>query len=184
MTTLCTAPETGLNFVILRMIERILNRVNALSQGGPGWTRPSYSPLETAAHLIIEEEAHALGMEVRRDHGGNLIARMPGRDPQLPPIWCGSHLDTVAEGGAYDGQAGVAAALALVAAMRSQGITPEADFVVVVTRAEESVWSRCPISARAPRPGSFSQLISRRCASIPGAALPITCATRGAILRR
>lgn len=140
MTTLCTAPETGLNAVILRMIERILNRVNALSQGGPGWTRPSYSPLETAAHLIIEEEAHALGMEVRRDHGGNLIARMPGRDPQLPPIWCGSHLDTVAEGGAYDGQAGVAAALALVAAMRSQGITPEADFVVVVTRAEESVW--------------------------------------------
>ncbi|RRH76245.1 hydantoinase/carbamoylase family amidase [Falsigemmobacter faecalis] len=138
--TFCAEPVPGLNPVILTTIERVLTRVNALSQGGPGWTRPSYSPLESAAHAIIEEEALALGMEVRRDHGGNLIARLPGRDPELPPIWCGSHLDTVAEGGAYDGQAGVAAALALVTALRSTGVTPAADFVIVVTRAEESVW--------------------------------------------
>ncbi|MDN5787940.1 M20/M25/M40 family metallo-hydrolase, partial [Pseudorhodobacter sp.] len=63
-----------------------------------------------------------------------------GRDPALPALYCGSHLDTVSQGGAYDGQAGVAAALALVAAMRATGVTPEADFVVTVTRAEESVW--------------------------------------------
>lgn len=125
---------------IRNTIDRVLTVVNALSEGGPGWTRPSYSDLESRAHALIEAEACALGMAVSRDHAGNLFARMEGRDPSLPALLCGSHLDTVREGGAYDGQAGVAAALALVAAMREAGVTPEADFVLTVTRAEESVW--------------------------------------------
>ncbi|WP_395541192.1 hydantoinase/carbamoylase family amidase [Neotabrizicola sp. sgz301269] len=125
---------------IRAMIDRVLARVNALSLGGPGWTRPSYSDLESQAHALIEAEALALGMEVRRDAAGNLFARLPGRDSSLTPLYCGSHLDTVTEGGAFDGQAGVAAALALAAALRATGRTPAADFIVTVTRAEESVW--------------------------------------------
>ncbi|MCB1447860.1 MAG: hydantoinase/carbamoylase family amidase, partial [Rhizobiaceae bacterium] len=119
---------------------RVIERVNTLSAGGPGWTRPSYSDLESAAHAMIEEEAIALGLTVTRDAAGNLFARMRGADPQAEPLYVGSHLDTVAEGGAYDGQAGVAGALALAAALRAEGRVPPADLVVVVTRAEESVW--------------------------------------------
>ena len=126
--------------IIRQTVDRVLEKVNALSAGGPGWTRPSYSDLESQAHAIVEAEALALGLTVTRDHAGNLFARMAGRDPSLPALYCGSHLDTVSQGGAYDGQAGVAAALALVAAMRATGVTPEADFVITVTRAEESVW--------------------------------------------
>lgn len=126
--------------VIRSTIDRVLTQVNALSAGGPGWTRPSYSDLESRAHALIEAEARALEMTVTRDAAGNLFARLPGRDPSLKPLYCGSHLDTVAEGGAYDGQAGVAAALALAAALRASGITPAADFVLTITRAEESVW--------------------------------------------
>ena len=121
-------------------IQRVIERVNTLSAGGPGWTRPSYSDLESAAHAMIEEEAIALGLTVTRDAAGNLFARMRGADPQAEPLYVGSHLDTVAEGGAYDGQAGVAGALALAAALRAEGRVPPADLVVVVTRAEESVW--------------------------------------------
>lgn len=134
------ATDTSPASVIRETIDRVLQRVNQLSAEGPGWTRPSYSDLESTAHALIEDEARALGLEVSRDHAGNLFARMRGRDPGLPALYCGSHLDTVAEGGAYDGQAGVAAALALVAAMRTCGVTPACDFVLVVTRAEESVW--------------------------------------------
>lgn len=126
--------------VLRSTIDRVLKQVNALSAGGPGWTRPSYSDLESQAHALIEAEARALDMTVTRDSAGNLFARLPGRDPGRRPLYCGSHLDTVAEGGAYDGQAGVAAALALAAAMRASGIVPAADFVLTVTRAEESVW--------------------------------------------
>jgi N-carbamoyl-L-amino-acid hydrolase len=103
-------------------LERVIARVNTLSAGGPGWTRPSYGDLESAAHAMAEEEAHALGMTVRRDAAGNLFARLKGRDPNAVPLHVGSHLDTVAEGGAYDGQAGVAGALALAAGQRRRSL--------------------------------------------------------------
>lgn len=122
------------------MIGHVLSRVNALSAGGPGWTRPSYSDLESAAHAVVEQEAIALGLEVTRDPAGNLFARMAGADRAAPALYTGSHLDTVAQGGAYDGQAGVAGALALAAAFRASRATPPTDIVVTVTRAEESVW--------------------------------------------
>ncbi|MDH6234595.1 N-carbamoyl-L-amino-acid hydrolase [Mesorhizobium soli] len=132
-------------------IERVITRVNTLSAGGPGWTRPSYSDLESAAHAMIEEEALSLGLTVSRDAAGNLFARMKGRNSNVVPLYVGSHLDTVAEGGAYDGQAGVAGALALAAALRAEGRIPEADLVVTVTRAEESVWF--PVSYVGSRAG-------------------------------
>ena len=121
-------------------IGRIIERVNALSLPGPGYTRPSYSPLETEAHAIIAAEAERLDMTVTRDAAANLFARMPGRDRQAPPLYVGSHLDTVPMGGAYDGVAGVAGALALAAAFVESGETPPVDLIVTVTRAEESVW--------------------------------------------
>ncbi len=132
--------RTSVATAVRETIGRVIARVNTLSAGGPGWTRPSYSDLEDAAHAMIEEEARAFGLEVTRDAAGNLFARLAGRDPHAPALYAGSHLDTVAEGGAYDGQAGVAGALALVAALRAQNRTPRADLVVTVTRAEESVW--------------------------------------------
>jgi N-carbamoyl-L-amino-acid hydrolase len=126
--------------IIKDTVERLLDRINAISQGGPGFTRPSYSPLESQAHRIIEDEAVALGLTVTRDAALNLFARLPGRDRNAPAIHIGSHLDTVAMGGAYDGQAGVAGAMALAAAFVDSGEPPPVDLVVTVTRAEESVW--------------------------------------------
>lgn len=126
--------------VIQETIDRLLEAVNALSEAGPGFTRPSYSPLESAAHAIIEREALALGLEVWRDPALNLFARLPGRDRHAAPVYIGSHLDTVAMGGAYDGAAGVAGAMALATAFVKNGETPPVDLIVTVTRAEESVW--------------------------------------------
>lgn len=121
-------------------IARLLDRINAISLPGPGFTRPSYSPEESAAHAIVLQECEALGLTVTRDAALNLFARLPGRDRQAQPLFIGSHLDTVPMGGAYDGQAGVAAAVALATAFVTTGETPPTDIVVTVTRAEESVW--------------------------------------------
>lgn len=125
---------------IRETVTRFLTQVNALGDTGNGWTRPSYSDLESAAHKLVEDHVRALGMTVTRDWAGNLFARLPGTDPAAVPLYVGSHLDTVSAGGAYDGQAGVAAALALVTAMRAAGLTLPMDLIVTVTRAEESVW--------------------------------------------
>lgn len=133
-------PMLAAQDAIWSIIDRVLAKVNNLSAGGPGWTRPSYSDLESQAHDLIEAEVRALDMSVERDAAGNLFARLPGRESSLPPLYCGSHLDTVAQGGAYDGQAGVIGALALAAALRATDITPVADFILTITRAEESVW--------------------------------------------
>ncbi|WP_119309712.1 Zn-dependent hydrolase [Cohaesibacter haloalkalitolerans] len=129
-----------MNDVIRETVNRLLQRINAISDPGPGFTRPSYSELESKAHDIVIEEAEALGLTVTRDAGLNLLARLPGIDREATPLYIGSHLDTVPMGGAYDGQAGVAGALALVAAFVKSGQKPKTDIVVTVTRAEESVW--------------------------------------------
>ena len=146
-----TAPSSPVAGTVRVALERVIAKVNTLSAGGPGWTRPSYSDLESAAHAMVEAEAATLGLSVSRDAAGNLFARMEGRDPDAVPLYVGSHLDTVAEGGAYDGLAGVAGALALAGALRAGGHTPEADLVVTVTRAEESVWF--PVSYAGSRAG-------------------------------
>ncbi|MFK3779547.1 Zn-dependent hydrolase [Agrobacterium sp. NPDC089420] len=121
-------------------VDRLLDRINAISAGGPGFTRPSYSALESEAHQVVAEECEALGLAVTRDAALNLFARLPGKDRQATPLYIGSHLDTVPMGGAYDGTAGVVGAMALVTAFAKSGEAPPADIVVAVTRAEESVW--------------------------------------------
>ncbi|XKM43646.1 hydantoinase/carbamoylase family amidase (plasmid) [Rhizobium ruizarguesonis] len=126
--------------LIKATVERLLEKINAISGPGPGYTRPSYSNLESDAHRVIAEDADALGLQVTRDAALNLFARLPGRDRNAPALHVGSHLDTVPMGGAYDGTAGVVGAMALATAFAKSGEAPPADIVVTVTRAEESVW--------------------------------------------
>lgn len=129
-----------MNQTIRDTIDRLFDRLGAISEPGPGYTRPSYGPLESRAHAVVAEQAAALGLEVTRDAALNLFARLPGIDRAAPPIFVGSHLDTVANGGAYDGAAGVVGAMALAADLVARGVLPPCDLVVTVTRAEESVW--------------------------------------------
>ncbi|NKJ40426.1 hydantoinase/carbamoylase family amidase [Rhizobium sp. SG570] len=126
--------------LIRETVERLLEKINAISAPGPGYTRPSYSSLESDAHRVVIEEAEALGLEITRDAALNLFARLPGLDRNAPALHIGSHLDTVPMGGAYDGAAGVVGAMALATAFVKSGEAPPTDIVVTVTRAEESVW--------------------------------------------
>lgn len=75
-----------------------------------GWSRPAYGPAECAAHEWFAEIARAAGLSVSRDAFGNSIARREGR-PGAAAIAIGSHLDTVKQGGLYDGALGVLAGL-------------------------------------------------------------------------
>src|SRR4051812_33698173 len=106
----------------------------------PGVTPASYSPEGTQAQGGAARCAAALGLAIGRDAAANTTMTLPGRDRSLPPILIGSHLDTVAQGGNFDGAAGVVAGLAAVAALRELGLTPARDITVMAIRAEESVW--------------------------------------------
>jgi N-carbamoyl-L-amino-acid hydrolase len=65
---------------------------------------------------------------------------LKGRDPAKGTMLIGSHLDTVPQGGNYDGAAGVIAGMAIVTAWKRAGYVPSGDVAVIVTRAEESTW--------------------------------------------
>ncbi|HEY8613147.1 MAG TPA: Zn-dependent hydrolase, partial [Roseomonas sp.] len=65
-----------------------------------------------------------------------------GRDPSAPAVIIGSHLDSVPQGGNYDGVAGVVAGLVAISALKRLGLAPLCDIIVMGVRAEESIWFR------------------------------------------
>jgi hydantoinase/carbamoylase family amidase len=75
-----------------------------------GWSRPAYGAAECAAHEWFARAARAAALSVSRDAFGNSIARREGR-PGAAAVAIGSHLDTVTQGGLYDGALGVLAGL-------------------------------------------------------------------------
>jgi N-carbamoyl-L-amino-acid hydrolase len=68
---------------------------------------------------------------------GNTFARREGRDPSLPPVFAGSHLDTQSPGGKFDGPLGVLAALEVVRTLDRAGITTRRAIEVVNWTNEE-----------------------------------------------
>ena len=107
---------------------------------GPGVTRDSYGPGEQAAHDLFAETGAALGLEVETDFIGNTYATLPGRHRSAPKILIGSHLDSVRQGGNFDGAAGVVAGLSVLSGLSQGGVSPSRDISVMAVRAEEGCW--------------------------------------------
>jgi hydantoinase/carbamoylase family amidase len=93
--------------------------------------------------------------EVEWDPRGNLIGRLAGSRPDLPEVWTGSHLDTVPEGGKFDGALGVVAGLEAV----ERAGRGERTLAVVVFREEEigALGSRALVE-RGALPGRYVEL--------------------------
>lgn len=75
------------------------------------FTRMAYSDEDIKGREKFKGYFEELGIPVRMDEAGNLIARLEGEDASLPAIVIGSHLDTVPDGGKYDGVLGCVAGL-------------------------------------------------------------------------
>src|SRR5690606_24429709 len=80
----------------------------------------------------------AEGLEISMDQCGNVIARREGKNKHLPPVLMGSHLDTVYQGGKYDGVVGVTAALEVVKRLNEKGIETAHPIEIVSFACEES----------------------------------------------
>ena len=132
--------------------ERLLSDLDALariSAGPAGVTRLGYTAAETAAHDWAAARLAEIGLAVRRDAAGNLIARLPGLDDRLPALACGSHLDTVTEGGRYDGALGVVAAIACAGAVAAGPGHLRHPLEVLIFRCEEAVYGGGTLGSRA-----------------------------------
>ena len=124
----------------LALAERLFDELAAKTRKGKGIVRDSYGAGEQLAHEMFRDVATALDLEVRVDAAANSYAALAGRDRTAPAIVIGSHLDSVPQGGNYDGAAGVVAGIALLAGARRSGWRPAFDIVVMGIRAEEAAW--------------------------------------------
>ena len=122
----------------VELAARLFDTLREASFDGVGVTRDAYGPGEQRAHDLVRAEAEALGLEIAVDPAGNMLMTLPGNDRTAPRIVLGSHLDSVPQGGNYDGAAGVLAGLATVAGMRQAGFVPGRDITVLAIRAEEA----------------------------------------------
>jgi allantoate deiminase len=96
----------------LRILERI-ELIYAIG-AGPGANRVGGSEGEQDAHDLVAGWLGEAGLVVEVDAAGNLFGRLPGDDPGAGEVWVGSHLDSVPNGGRFDGVLGVLAGLEAV----------------------------------------------------------------------
>ena len=90
---------------------RILERLDELYEigGGEGANRPGGSAEEDRAHELAAGWMEEAGLAVEVDAAGNLIGKTAS-----PDVWAGSHLDSIPNGGKYDGALGVVAGIEAV----------------------------------------------------------------------
>ena len=122
------------------MVEALFDQLRTDGLDEPGVSRDPYGPGEQRGHATVTRIAESMGLSITNDDGANLYMTMPGRDRSLAQMVIGSHLDSVPNGGNFDGAAGVVAGLVTIAALRQLGLTPARDIVVMGIRAEESIW--------------------------------------------
>ena len=105
--------------------------------GTGGYRRYSLLPAERDCRAWFRAEAAGRRLAVEADGNGNEIAWW--RPDGVPPggVVTGSHLDSVPDGGAYDGPLGVVSALLALDALRERGFTPRRAIGVAVFAEEE-----------------------------------------------
>lgn len=120
--------------------ERLLSRLMALAAIGAtpegGCRRLALSDADRAGRDWLVGEMRALGLDLRVDQVGNVVGILKGREPG-PALILGSHIDTVASGGRYDGALGVIAGLEIISSLKDHGFAPKRDIAVIAFTNEE-----------------------------------------------
>ncbi|MFC0251154.1 Zn-dependent hydrolase [Massilia consociata] len=112
-----------------------LAAIGATEKGGV--KRLALTDLDRQGRDLVVRWARDAGMSVTVDQIGNVFMRREGRDPLLPPIVTGSHVDTQPTGGKFDGNYGVLAGLEVVRTLNDLGIQTEAPIEVAFWTNEE-----------------------------------------------
>ncbi|MBG0828435.1 allantoate amidohydrolase [Planomonospora sp. ID67723] len=88
-----------------------------------GYLRDAWSPADLELRAWFRQEAARRGLAVREDRNGNLWAWW-GDPSDRPGVVTGSHLDSVRQGGAFDGPLGIVSAFAALDALAAKGFEP------------------------------------------------------------
>ena len=122
--------------------ERLLHDLNAVSRIGLGdhgsVTRLVFSIKELRGRQLLIHLMTQAGLKIHIDRIGNIFGRWNGVNPKAPAILAGSHLDTVVQGGKFDGPVGVIGALEAVRTLKEGKVPLSSPVEVVCFVGEES----------------------------------------------
>ncbi|HET9060514.1 MAG TPA: Zn-dependent hydrolase [Acidimicrobiales bacterium] len=120
--------------------ERLLGRLRELARigaiPGGGCARLALTDEDKAGRDLVVMWMRDAGLDVSIDGIGNVVATRKGREAG-PAVMCGSHIDTVATGGAYDGNLGVLAGLEVLETLNDAGVTTRRPMAVAFFTDEE-----------------------------------------------
>jgi len=121
--------------------KRLLADLEALAAvgdtGDGGNCRLALTDEDAGGRELVVGWMRALGLDVRVDRIGNVVATRAGTDDGLDPVMTGSHIDTVRTGGRYDGTLGVLAGLEVVRALDDAGVRTRRPLAVAFFTDEE-----------------------------------------------
>lgn len=107
---------------------------------GGGVSRLALSNEDLAARSWYADRIEEAGLQIRDDEAGNLSGLLCSDDPNAKTLMLGSHLDTVPNGGRYDGAIGVLIALECLRRIRESGIKPKYHLEAINFTDEEGTW--------------------------------------------
>jgi beta-ureidopropionase / N-carbamoyl-L-amino-acid hydrolase len=120
---------------------RIMQHLEALAQYGKnpqgGVSRVAYSDADRQGRQYAMSLMRDAGLTVSVDAAGNIVGKRPGSDPSLKPLLIGSHIDSVPEGGNYDGDVGSLSAIEVAQILNEQHVTLRHPLEVIIFQNEE-----------------------------------------------
>jgi beta-ureidopropionase / N-carbamoyl-L-amino-acid hydrolase len=125
-------------------LERRLEGLSAYGRpaGGTfadGVSRVAYSDVDVAGRKYAMEAMRNAGLQPRIDPAGNIFAARAGMDLSLPPILFGSHIDSVPNGGNFDGDVGSLSAIEVMQTLEEHQVTTKHPLQVVIWSNEENL---------------------------------------------
>jgi allantoate deiminase len=120
-----------------RLWQRLMELGEVGKQPSGGVTRLSFTAEERRAKDLVASYMREAGLFVYEDAAGNLIGRKEGTNPDATVVLVGSHLDSVYNGGCFDGPLGVLAGVEVVQTMNEHGVVTHHPIEVVAFTDEE-----------------------------------------------
>ena len=121
--------------------ERLWDSLMQMARIGPGVAggnnRQTLTDADAEGRALFQRWCEDAGMAMGLDRMGNMFMRLEGAEPDLDPVYIGSHLDTQPTGGKYDGVLGVLSGLEVIRSIRDMGLTTRRPIVVVNWTNEE-----------------------------------------------
>ena len=140
--------------------DRFWSTIEASAAIGPGreggLSRLALGDADKAMRDLFVAWCREAGLAVTVDAAGSIFGRRAGLDNDLPPILVGSHLDTQANGGRFDGIAGVLAGLELVRTLNDIGHVTRRPIEIVDWTNEEGARFSPPMLASGCFAGVYS----------------------------